>query len=94
MKTAMQELIEELSFIESLKYEIDLSKKSILKTVAIQVAFEKEKQQIIDAYQDGHYIKDEFFNPFDYYNQTYNTKQHIIDIMKADEEDGLYNQNK
>jgi hypothetical protein len=27
-----------------------------------------------------------------YYNQTYNQKQHIIDIMKADEDDGLYNQ--
>lgn len=25
---------------------------------------------------------------------TKNTKQHIIDIMKADENDGLYNQNK
>ena len=30
----------------------------------------------------------------EYYNQTYNQKQIIIDIMKADEEDGLYNQNK
>lgn len=32
-----------------------------------------------------------------YYNQTYiqkeEQKQHIIDIMKADEDDGLYNQN-
>ncbi len=27
----------------------------------------------------------------EYYNQTYNQKQHIIDIMKADEDDGLYN---
>ena len=26
--------------------------------------------------------------------ETYNQKQHIIDIMKADEDDGLYNQNK
>lgn len=26
----------------------------------------------------------------EYYNQTYNQKQHIIDIMKADEDDGLY----
>jgi DNA-binding GntR family transcriptional regulator len=30
----------------------------------------------------------------EYYNQTYNQKQHIIDIMKADEDDGLYDQNK
>jgi hypothetical protein len=28
------------------------------------------------------------------YNQTYNQKQHIIDIMKADEDDGLYDLNK
>ena len=33
-------------------------------------------------------------NSEQYYNQTYNQKQHIIDIMKADESDGLYNQNK
>jgi len=95
MKTAIQELIDELSFIEGLKDEIDLSQKSILKTVAIKNALEKEKKQIIDAYYGkingvfGYREEGE-----QYYNQTYNQKQIIIDIMKADEEDGLYNQNK
>jgi len=48
MKTAMQELIDELSFIEGLKDEIDLSQKSILKTATIKNALEKEKQQSIN----------------------------------------------
>ncbi len=38
---------------------------------------EKEKEQIIDAYENGNRIKDEFYNPKEYYNQTYN--QYIID---------------
>jgi hypothetical protein len=29
-----------------------------------------------------------------YFDKKPNKKQHIIDIMKADEDDGLYNQNK
>ncbi len=56
---------------------------------------EKEKEQIIDAYYgniDGVYGYRKAGE--EYYNQTYNQKQHIIDIMKADEDDGLYNQNK
>ena len=56
---------------------------------------EKEKEQIIDAYYghiDGVFGYRE--EGQEYYTQTYNPKQHIIDIMKADEEDGLYNQNK
>jgi hypothetical protein len=96
MKTAMQELIDELFFIEGLKDdEIDISQKSILKTAAIKNLLEKEKEQIIDAYYgqiDGVFGYRE--EGQEYYNQTYNQKQHIIDIMKADEEDGLYNQNK
>jgi hypothetical protein len=80
MKTAMQILITELSFIEGLKNdEIDISQKSILTTATIKNALEKEKEQIIDAYEDGKqngidsiininsYIIGEF-----YYNQTYN----------------------
>jgi hypothetical protein len=100
MKTAMQELIDELSFIEGLKDEIDLSQKSILKTVTIKNALEKEKEQIMFDYKEGVnrgilYCNGEvFISKEEYYNRTYNQKQHIIDIMKADEEDGLYNQNK
>jgi hypothetical protein len=57
-------------------------------------ALEKEKEQIEDAYLKGyiHYLPK--IDSKEYYNQTYNQKQHIIDIMKADEDDGLYNQNK
>ncbi len=49
MKTAMQELIEELSFIEGLKdNEIDISQKSILTTATIKKSLEKEKEQSIN----------------------------------------------
>jgi hypothetical protein len=50
MKTAMQELVDELLFIESIKEnEITKSNKAILTTTAIKNALEKEKEQIIDA---------------------------------------------
>ncbi len=57
---------------------------------------EKEKEQIKKAFEFGvadayNFIEDEAEQ---YYNQTYNQKQYIIDIMKADEDDGLYNQNE
>jgi len=58
-------------------------------------ALEKEKEQIIDAYYgkiDGVYGYREAGE--EYYNQTYNQKQYIIDIMKADEDDELYSQDK
>jgi predicted patatin/cPLA2 family phospholipase len=104
MKTAMQELIDRLDVTEKqLDKENNLIMSCALfaaKNMAIE-ALEKEKDQIINAYEDGKenqresitniykYIIGEY-----YYNQTYNQKQHIIDIMKADEDDGLYNQNK
>ena len=59
----------------------------------------KEKEQIIEACNqsdlDG--LSGRIFPNYaqEYYNQTYKKqKQHIIDIMKADEDDGLYNENK
>lgn len=62
---------------------------------------EKEKEQITDAHTHAYLIGEDNITVesaneagLRYYNQTYNQKQHIIDIMKADEEDGLYNQNK
>ena len=62
---------------------------------------EKEKEQIIDAHINGQSEFDMLqFRDINktlsdnYFNQKYNQKQHIIDIMKADEDDGLYNQNK
>lgn len=60
-------------------------------------SLKREKETIIEAYRKGRYEENPFIDSNEaekYYNQTYNSKQHIIDIMKADEEDGLYNQNK
>jgi hypothetical protein len=97
MKTAMQELIDDLKTKEDI---------IILDKVFMQKYLEKEKQQTIDfsigAYQNISRMKGVSENLIsenkilfeDYYNQTYNQKQIIIDIMKVDEEDGLYNQNK
>ena len=104
MKTAMQELIEWgdemllkhpqkiLGFGEAIDKAVEL--------------LEKEKEQIMMAFNDGKInsvLKKRYSE--EYYNQTYNQqedktfkqkskwttqKQHIIDIMKADEDDGLY----
>jgi hypothetical protein len=80
MKTAMQELIDELSFIEGLKNdEIDISQKSILTTVTIKNALEKEKEQIIDANRQGRCNDCPFMysneDAEQYYNQTYNQNE-------------------
>ena len=91
MKTAMQELIELIENGETELYLIENHK---------QIWLEKEKEQIkdahcwgwSDAYDNLQHNKSRLCE--EYYNQTYNQKQHIIDIMKADEDDGLYNQNK
>ena len=63
MKTAMQELIE---LIEKGETRLDLIENHK------QIWLEKEKEQIMNAYMDGNHIKDEFYNPKEYYNQTYN----------------------
>jgi hypothetical protein len=91
MKTAMQELIEHL--------DIEMKQKGIIPNWDMYL--EKEKEQIIDAHIEGQRVFDKYQHTQwtndqaeQYYNQTYNTKQHIIDIMKADENDGLYHQNK
>jgi hypothetical protein len=97
MKTAMQELISELKRVE------DYPMMPFVIRMATEL-IEKEKEQIIDAYMLG--FNDSYKyqiqksnkvtprNGEEYYNQTYNQKQHIIDIMKADEDDGLYDLNK
>ena len=43
--------------------------------VKIKELLEKEKEQIENAYMDGNHIKDEFYNPKEYYNQTYNNEK-------------------
>lgn len=90
-QTAMQELIE---YIES--NEIVYNKDLILK---LKELLEKEKEQIKRDWYNGALNGMGLFEintGNEYYNQTYNQKeeqkQHIIDIMKADEEDGLYNE--
>ena len=88
-KSAMQELRETIwAMIENNGTEEDL----FAVIAHIDKALEKEKEQIIDAYLKGyiHYLPE--VDSKEYYNQTYNQKQHIIDIMKADEDDDLYNQ--
>jgi hypothetical protein len=76
MKTAVQELVDELLFVESIKEnEITKSNKAILTTAAIKQAFEKEKEQIINANRSGVDMvvnKEKFITGEDYYNQTYN----------------------
>jgi|694.fasta_scaffold102638_4 hypothetical protein len=66
MKTAIQEMIERLEksgfFLISYDYDI------------FNEALEKEKEQIMMAYNDGYVNKafDKQRNPLEYYNQTYN----------------------
>jgi hypothetical protein len=106
MKTAMQELIERYYLFENGEYEPDAFKKHFAEFYPFHLL--KEKNQIKDARDSianemAKTAEDliilgksehQNINSEQYYNQTYNQKQHIIDIMKADEEDGLYNQNK
>ena len=92
----MQELEEKLK--DNLKQIVLNADYELMDKLFIQ-GLEKEKEQIKKANMDG-YKEGCTYHSFDhqpktteeYYNQTYNQKQHIIDIMKADEDDGLYNQ--
>ena len=96
MKTALDWLIEQMPYEFRANHTQELFKQ----------AKELEKEQIIDAYCEGfkegsegnRIMPEEYY--YDLYNQfikkititEFNQKQHIIDIMKADEDDGLYNQ--
>jgi hypothetical protein len=116
MKTAMQELIDEMDIIKGQLWQEGLKDKSTMISDMIKKAvdkLEKEKEQIIDAAKSCNYIGGATdIEAEQYYDQTYNQKeetleewkskfthhcaiknkqkQHIIDIMKADEDDGLY----
>ncbi len=64
MKTAMQELIDELKLIEAYP----------MSPLVLRMAndlLEKEKEQIINACWYGHDIKHEYFNPIHYIDKTY-----------------------
>ena len=98
----MQELIERYYLFENGEYKPDAFKKHFAEFYPLHLL--KEKNQIKDARdsiademakttEDLIVLgKSKFQNitSEQYYNQTYNQKQHIIDIMKADEDDGLY----
>ena len=62
MKTALDWLIEQMPYEFRANHTQEIFKEA--KT--------KEKEQIENAYMDGNHIKDEFYNPKEYYNQTYN----------------------
>jgi hypothetical protein len=85
MKTPIQELIDWIEERFNNPKETEVFKKAT-------ELLEKEKQQIKKAYKNGRIcIKPlDVMVEEDYYNQTYNQNQHIIDIMKADEDDELY----
>ena len=100
MKTVLQELISELKSIES----YDSIVQGIIKRAESKL--EKEKEQIVKAFASGWnwnsnpekyyqetYVQqeDKTFKQKSKWTSVDNTKQHIIDIMKADEDDGLYN---
>lgn len=80
MKTALDWLFEQMPYEFRANHTQELFKQ----------AKELEKEQICNAYCEG--LDGEYVGAEKYYNKTYNQKQHIIDIMKADEDDGLYNQ--
>ena len=68
MKTAIQELIE---YVDNPMKSNAISKLELVFYLK-NTLLEKEKEQICNAYMDGNHIKDEFYNPKEYYNQTYN----------------------
>jgi hypothetical protein len=62
MKTAIQQLIERLE-------EEDINVPFLIKSVYI----EKEKEQIMRDYKEGHFhLELDAYSPEKYYNQTYN----------------------
>jgi hypothetical protein len=70
MKTAMQELVEEME-------QSPLMFAPALALIKEKNFLEKEKEQIIDAYDAGqlHFWPDEFLQRGEYYyNETFNTK--------------------
>ena len=83
MKTVIQELIEELKANDVAHGMYWIKRPSDF----FEKYLEKEKEQIKEAFING----EDGVAAEEYYNQTYNQqKQHIIDIMKADEDDELY----
>jgi hypothetical protein len=95
-KSAMQEMLLNIESIESKTTNQEQLYMLTSLKVSAMVLLEKEKEQMLDAIM--FHNTDPYSNlkiyAEQYLNIKYNQKQHIIDIMKADEEDGLYNENK
>jgi hypothetical protein len=76
MKTAMQELIDEMDIIKGQLWQEGLKDKSTMISDMIKKAvdkLEKEKEQIIYDYMNGKYYHQyEDITAEQYYNQTYN----------------------
>lgn len=104
MKTPMQKAIDKVSFVRNMCNDEnnEMTIKHVLETLKEDLSelLKEEKEQIILSAAKGYLVgEDEYFPKLaalkygeDYYNEKYNQKQHIIDIMKADEQDGLYNE--
>jgi len=77
MKTAMQELLGlvEQMFANAKTKEVESAMNDVINIIT-QQGLEKEKEQIIDAYEDGSDVNDDlkplYGTPEQYYNQTYN----------------------
>jgi hypothetical protein len=75
MKTAMQELIDEMDIIKGQLWQEGLKDKSTMISDMIKKAvdkLEKEKEQLCNAYTDG--LEGPYIGAEEYYNQTYNQK--------------------
>jgi hypothetical protein len=85
MKTAMQELIDEMDIIKGQLWQEGLKDKSTMISDMIKKAvdkLEKEKEQICNAYTDG--LEGPYVGAEQHYNETYNQKS--IDAVEL-----LYN---
>ena len=92
-----------LDMVAAFNFAIDLARLSIKKEKEQIIDAYYEKIDGVFGYrEEGEEYYDQTYNQKE--DKTFkqkskwtsvdNQKQHIIDIMKADEEDGLYNQNK
>jgi hypothetical protein len=82
MKTAMQELIDEMDIIKGQLWKEGLKDKSTMISDMIKKAvdkLEKEKEQIMNDYDKGSDVNDDlkplYGTPEEYYNETYNQNE-------------------
>ena len=71
MKTAMQELIEDINIEKKLGYITENSANRILDYIN-NLYLEKEKEQLYNSFVDG--LESTYMTPEEYFNKTYNKK--------------------